>query len=54
VPPLGLNAFVVSKYSKTPVSVVFRGSMPHVATHLIAIGIMFVFPEISLWLPNRM
>ena len=53
-PPLGLNSFVVAKYSKTPAGDVFMGVLPHVVTHLIAITILVLFPVLSLWLPNRM
>jgi TRAP-type C4-dicarboxylate transport system permease large subunit len=53
-PPFGLNCFVVAKYSKTPISDVFRGTVPHVITHLIAIAIMVAFPSLILWLPSRM
>jgi tripartite ATP-independent transporter DctM subunit len=53
-PPFGLNAFVVSKYSKTPVGEVFRGVWPHVVAHIIAIGILLLFPILSLYLPSKM
>jgi C4-dicarboxylate transporter, DctM subunit len=53
-PPIGLNCFVVAKYSKRPVSEVFGGTMPHVFTHLIAIAILLLFPTLTLWLPNHM
>lgn len=53
-PPFGLNCFVVAKYSRTPVVDVFMGALPHVATHIIAIGILLLFPALSLWLPNQM
>ncbi len=53
-PPIGLNCFVVSKYSKTPVSEVFAGTMPHVATHIVAIAILLLFPSLTLWLPHHM
>jgi C4-dicarboxylate transporter DctM subunit len=53
-PPLGLNVFVVAKYSKTPVGEVFMGVLPHVVTHIIAIGILLLFPALSLWLPSHM
>jgi tripartite ATP-independent transporter DctM subunit len=53
-PPLGLNAFVVSKYSNTPVGEVFWGVTPHVIAHFIAIAILLAFPALSLWLPNQM
>jgi C4-dicarboxylate transporter, DctM subunit len=54
MPPLGLNAFVVAKYSNTPVSEVFVGVLPHVITHLFAIAVLVLFPVLSLWLPNHM
>lgn len=53
-PPLGLNVFVVARYSETPVGDVFRGIVPHFIAHLIAIAILLLFPAISLWLPNHM
>lgn len=53
-PPLGLNCFVVAKYSQVNVSDVFRGVFPHVLAHLIAITILILIPALSLWLPNNM
>ena len=53
-PPFGLNVFVVSKHTGIPVGTVFKGVVPHVIAHLIAIGILLLFPAISLWIPSRM
>ncbi len=53
-PPMGLNAFVVSKYSNTPVKEVFRGIVPHVFSHLVVIALLLAFPAIILWLPAHM
>lgn len=53
-PPIGLNCFVVARYSGMPVGEVFRGSMPHFVAHLFALAILVAFPEISLWLPSKM
>jgi len=53
-PPIGLNCFVVSKYSGTPVSEVFRGTWPYVLTQGVAIAILLLFPQLTLWLPNQM
>lgn len=53
-PPLGLNCFVVSKYSQIPVGKVFHGIGPHVVAHLIAIIILIAFPSIALWLPGHL
>jgi tripartite ATP-independent transporter DctM subunit len=53
-PPIGLNCFIVARYSGRPVTEVFRGTMPHFVAHLIAIAIMVAFPAIVLWLPSHM
>lgn len=53
-PPIGLNCFIVARYSGRPVVEVFQGTMPHFLAHLIAIAIMVAFPQIVLWLPSHM
>ncbi len=53
-PPVGLNCFVVARYSGRPVGEVFHGSLPHVVAHIIAIAILTAFPNIILWLPTKM
>lgn len=53
-PPMGLNAFVVSKYSNTPATEVFRGIVPHVFSHLVVIALLLAFPAIVLRLPTHM
>ena len=53
-PPVGLNVFVVAKYTKQPLQDIFRGVMPHVVAHLILIVILVVFPDIIMWAPNQM
>lgn len=51
-PPLGLNVFVVARATNRPVGEIFRGVAPHVAAHLILVGIFIAFPQLILWLPN--
>lgn len=53
-PPLGLNCFVVAKYSDATIADVFIGVLPHVLMHLVALAILFIFPVLTLWLPNQM
>ncbi len=53
-PPMGLNAFVVARYSRRPLEEIFRGVLPFVVAFLIMIAILAVFPEIVLWLPETM
>ncbi|WP_333827564.1 TRAP transporter large permease [Pararhodobacter sp.] len=53
-PPFGIISFIVAKTANRPIGTVFRGVWPHVATHLIAILILCLFPQIILWLPSHM
>jgi tripartite ATP-independent transporter DctM subunit len=53
-PPLGLNAFVVARYTKRPIIEVFRGIIPHFWAHLIVIAILAAFPSLVTWLPSTM
>ena len=53
-PPVGLNCFVVARYSGRPVAEVFHGVFPHFVAHLIAIAILVIWPMIILWLPIKM
>lgn len=53
-PPVGLNAFVVARYTGRPLSEIFMGVMPHVIAHVIIIALFVAFPQIVLWLPSTM
>jgi TRAP-type C4-dicarboxylate transport system permease large subunit len=53
-PPVGLNAFVVARYTGRPLSEIFVGVMPHVIAHIVIIALFVAFPEIILWLPSTM
>ena len=53
-PPLGMNVFVVARYTRRPLGELFRGVAPHVWAHLIVIALLAAFPAITLWLPSTM
>lgn len=53
-PPLGLNAFVVARYTRRPIAEVFRGIFPHFWAHLVVITILCAFPWLVTWLPSTM
>jgi tripartite ATP-independent transporter DctM subunit len=52
LPPVAINAFVVSGVTKEPVNVVYRGVYPFLIGMVICLLILLLFPEISLWLPK--
>lgn len=51
-PPVGINTFVVSMTSGVKVETVFRGVFPFVGVALLMVAVVFVFPQLSLWLPG--
>jgi len=53
-PPMGMNVFVVARYTGRPLSELFRGTFPHVIAHIFAIALMTAFPILILWLPSTM
>jgi tripartite ATP-independent transporter DctM subunit len=53
-PPIGMNAYVITRFTGRPVEEVFSGVMPHIVVHLLAIIVFTMFPQIVTWLPSTM
>ena len=53
-PPMGMNVFVVSRYTGRPVHEIFAGVLPFLGAVLALIVMFAVWPEIILWLPSQM
>lgn len=55
-PPVGLNLFAVmgAVDSQTRFSHVVRGVVPFIAMEMVVLALLIMFPEIALWLPERM
>jgi C4-dicarboxylate transporter, DctM subunit len=51
-PPVGLNLYVLSNVSQTPLSTVVRGVMPFIFLSLIHLAIVTYWPTLSLILPR--
>ncbi|MFH1114054.1 MAG: TRAP transporter large permease [Pseudomonadota bacterium] len=54
LPPMAINAFVVSGVAKVNVATVYRGIYPFLIGMAACLLIVLFFPQISLWLPNRL
>jgi tripartite ATP-independent transporter DctM subunit len=53
-PPVGMNVFVVNGADRgTPLSTIFRGSLPFLLALIAAFFLLLFFPQIATWLPNR-
>ena len=54
-PPVGMNVFVIkSVVQDVTFSSIFKGVLPFIATDIVRLIILIVFPMIALWLPSRM
>lgn len=52
-PPLGMNLFVIQGVARdVPISRIFKGVMPFLASDLIHLALIIFFPAIALWLPE--
>lgn len=53
-PPVGMNCYIVARYTGRPVEEVFAGIVPHFVAHILAIVVFTAFPILVLWLPSTM
>jgi tripartite ATP-independent transporter DctM subunit len=54
-PPVGLNLFVIQNLMKgTTAREVTFGTTPYVVLMVVLVALLFLFPELALWLPQHM
>ena len=53
-PPVGLNLYVIQGVAKTNIWPVIRGTLPFWLLLGISMVIIYIFPQIVLWLPSKM
>jgi tripartite ATP-independent transporter DctM subunit len=54
-PPVGMNVFVIKSVIKdVNMSTIFAGVLPFVATDLIRLALLIMFPLLATWLPQHM
>jgi tripartite ATP-independent transporter DctM subunit len=54
-PPVGLNLFVIQNLMKgTTARDVTLGTTPYVALMVVLVVLLFLFPDLALWLPRQM
>lgn len=54
IPPIATNVFIVRNITKEPVWVIYKGAMPFLISLIILMVLLFVFPQICLYLPNKL
>lgn len=53
-PPIGFNLFIIQGLTGTPIFKVAIASAPFFVLMCVAAAIITIFPEIALWLPDRL
>ena len=54
-PPVGLNVYVIAGIDRdTPLATIFRGAGSFVLMEMVTVAILFSFPAMITWLPDRM
>jgi TRAP-type C4-dicarboxylate transport system permease large subunit len=54
-PPVGMNIFVIkSVIEDVKISTIFYGVLPFIATDILRLIMLIVFPAIALYLPSQM
>jgi len=54
IPPVAVNVFVVKNITKEPFGVIYSGVYPFIIGMIICAAILFMFPQICLYLPNKL
>ena len=53
-PPVGFNLFVLQGMANRDMGFIAKSAFPLFLLMILAVFIIILFPEISLWLPNQM
>ena len=55
-PPFGFSLFYLKAAATVPIRIaqIYRGVMPFVILQIITLALLFIFPELVLWLPDLM
>jgi C4-dicarboxylate transporter DctM subunit len=51
-PPVGMNLFVIKGITNAPLMEIMRGALPYVLLLIGGLFLMWMFPQLSLWLPT--
>jgi C4-dicarboxylate transporter, DctM subunit len=52
IPPVAINVFVVKNISKVPLFTIYKGVTPFLISIVAGAIVLFLFPQIALWLPS--
>jgi C4-dicarboxylate transporter, DctM subunit len=54
IPPVAIYVFILGNITGIPFKTIYKGVVPFLSALIVALAILFIFPQIALWLPNLM
>ena len=52
IPPVAVCVFVVKNITKEPIGRIYKGVTPFLISLFVVWGLLFIFPQLALWLPR--
>ncbi|MCX8022033.1 MAG: TRAP transporter large permease [Syntrophorhabdaceae bacterium] len=52
IPPVAICVFVVKNITKTPMNIIYNGVYPFLASMILCMVLLFIFPELATYLPK--
>jgi C4-dicarboxylate transporter, DctM subunit len=52
IPPVAIYVFILGNITGIPFKTIYKGVVPFLSALVLALIILFVFPQVALWLPN--
>jgi len=52
IPPVAICVFVVKNITKVPIGTIYKGVAPFLISLVVVWGLLFLFPQLALWLPS--
>jgi len=53
IPPIAIYVFILGNITGLPFKTIYKGVIPFLSALVVALVIMFVFPDFAIWLPNQ-
>jgi C4-dicarboxylate transporter, DctM subunit len=54
IPPVAIYVFILGNITGIPFKTIYKGVVPFLLALIVALAILFIFPQVALWLPNLM
>ncbi len=54
IPPMAIYVFILANMTKIPFGTIYKGVLPFLIALVVALILLFAFPQLALWLPKVM